>query len=106
MLIYLTRDPSDGPPPSTPYVSIFVDLATANLLDGRQLSVVGDHADAFAKYNRTATDYESASAGYVTANFSATDEEIVGIADITFAGAGHLIREFRAHVFPNSSLCP
>lgn len=105
MAIYLTQEPTNGPTPVAPYARIYIDLMTANLLDGRQLSV-GDGGQAFATFTRTDGEYEKASSGYVFANYSASDQEIVGSVNIIFTNAGHLVQEFRAPVFPNSHTCP
>jgi len=105
MAIYLTREPSNAPTPTPPFARIYIDLMTANLLDGRQVSV-GDGGQAFATFVRTDGTFDPASGGYIIANYSTGDQEIVGWVDLTFKTAGHLVRAFRAPVFPNSHTCP
>src|SRR6185312_9253313 len=97
MAIYLTREPSNAPTPTAPFARIYIDLGTNNLLDGRELAV-GDGGQAFATFYRTDGTFEPASSGAVVANYSASDQEIVGSADLTFTDAGHLVEDFRAPV--------
>jgi len=103
--IYLTREPSNAPTPTAPFARIYVDLMTGNLLDGRQLSV-GDGGQAFATFVRTDGTSDPALGGSVAANYSASNQEIVGSAYLTFKTAGLLVEEFHAPVFPNSHTCP
>ena len=103
--IYLARDPANGPGVTPPYARIYIDLMTT-ALDGRQISVGGDHPDAFATFNRATNDYETASSGFIVARSSPDNSEITGAVDITFPTAGHLVKEFTAPLFPNNSLCP
>ena len=105
MAIFLTRDPTNGPPAVAPYTRIYIDLSSS-ALDGRAHSVGPGSPDAVATFNRTDTDYELASSGYVTAKYSSADKTISGLADIIFTSAGHLVTTFDAPVFPMAGLCP
>lgn len=103
--IYLTREPTSGPPPVAPYTRISIDLSSSDL-DGRLHAVGPNSPDAFATFSRTDNDYEPASAGYVTADYSDNGDSITGAADIVFPDAGHVVSQFKAHVFPMNFLCP
>lgn len=108
LMLFFTRDPTNGPNPVAPYVRIYISDATN--LDGHARLVTGRNAEADAMYVTTDTPTkmrsEVAAAGYITVGRSSTDNHIVGSVDIAFATAGHFVGSYNAVLFPNTALCP
>lgn len=102
--IFLTRDPSDGSSAVPPYVRINIEVS-ASELDGSQRTVGGSNPQAYATFTKTEGEYDVATSGVVLASYAASDNEILGLVDITFKSSGHLTSTFRAPLFPNTGLC-
>ena len=107
LLIFLTRNPTDGPSPEAPYVRIYISDATS--VNGHALAVTGANAEANASFVTSDTPSkvvaEEARNGSVVAAHSTADNSIDGVVDLSFATAGHLSGRFKAPLFPNNALC-
>ena len=102
--IYLTRDPVDGTLAKPPYVHIYIDLSAGNL-DGSTHDVGPQSPDAAARFVNSQGNYDFARAGSVTAHWTNSGLDVVGVADIVFNSAGHLVNSFDAPLGRTALIC-
>ena len=102
--IYLTRDPVNGTQATPPYVHIYIDLSGGDL-DGSTHDLGPNSPDAAARYFSADGNYDSARAGSVTAHWTNSGLDVVGVADIVFNNAGHFMSSFDAPLGPMAFIC-
>lgn len=101
--IYLSPTPAQLYP-SMPYVRVAI-WKSLDALTGRVWRVGPGSVDAWATFQVTDTDYESASSGYLTVTSVSADNRIEGTLDIIFPTTGRVRGGFKADWIAQRPLC-
>jgi hypothetical protein len=92
--IYLSRNPVTSLDPSAPYVHIYIVAAVEQV--GGKTWPIGGISPAAAAFQTSASNYETATSGYIITSSVSADKTVEGTVDLTFPKAGHIHENFHA----------